>query len=775
MEFVSSRLEQILDGEIPVILPWASTLPHTEQFSNHIENLTIPTINNRPCILLHNIGQYVDSPDTQDSTEGSMSSIPGIKTSKTAYNPATSTARERAVSNIFLGPSTAHEVEHVGKSRIVLEGLCNNWGFYFTCGTNDFQLCNEIGSSDVRRVISDQQDGYLRAMGLKKTLEDNSDLSINEDCAQRCFQAVMCARLLVFTSYLKALVTRSDMMIDAKKIWMLIQVDTRLLARSSDMSGSTQSDIFLELTTLLCYAKPKEIALQNRLLFAACRHTIAGQVYCIIDEVQTATNRFQNAFRSGSGTGRPVLRPMLQVFTQHELKIIVTGTSLEHDTIIEALSSSLGKKAVLGKGVTATGSWMNEADIRIYLSYYLPDSYLKTRSGVELLERACYWLRGRGDLDFPYNSKIHDKELVETGFARYSGASEDDHAVFDEPLAYLAAEQWITSRGSDSEQRHAVFFRAIKQQNSAANGLEEYTALCIADIFKCPTELSQVFTFSDIGKYRGLASRKAQLVSCWYDKGGDFRVAEVFFPMHTPPNTHLRSPSSILGYNPTKKNPLNDLNWLRCQVNAPFLFPHRSFGPDLMFRLRLEDSGELITVALQVKWKPSRASVTGLIIDKAISSVTPAHFWTENTQKGRKPFAPDAFPDLTSNTINALDGLCKRFNRNEQGYHSLIRGVFFFPATPNPAVCDKVLLRLKKPVKDLAFDRDSVHEFFVLPSSTVKKTTQIYPPRSALQQLESATARRLHETGVGEEDRRRAARKKDRELHELWDSFEDWD
>ncbi|KAG6872713.1 hypothetical protein C0995_007280 [Termitomyces sp. Mi166 len=826
MDNVSLRLEQILDGdpEVPLILPWMSTSPDiSKDLAEHIAKLEIPTINGRPCMLLHGIGQYVDSSDSKDTTAVSKNAGADSQHSRKPYNFVKPTERKQILSNIFTPSSTSfrHAVllntAGAGKSRLVLEGLCINWGFYITCGTNDSQLFNEVGSSDIRQIISDQY-GYLRAMGLKKTIKTNETLSINNDCAERCFQATLCARLLVFVSYLRALSTRPDKLRDAKKIWMLLQTRTAL---------PTRINCFL----------------------AACLHNIASEddIYCVIDEAQTAADTYKTAFRSDSGTiDRPVLRAMLSEWKAYNMKTIVTGTSLERDSIVEALGSSMGKRLSINSGITDTGAWAKEVDIRCYLGYYLPDSYLKTHSGEELVNRACYWLSGRprfvaafvqyivdhnfqsyhrlltryitditsfvpndaqhwesdepklplnntfpvcpfdfiratklkgtllnavqeisykrllsGDVDYPYQCRTYDKDLVECGFARYPGVSEiDQAAIFDNPLAYLAAEQWITNQD---------------QQNPKSNGLEMYTALIIADIFENPTKLSRVFSFSDMGKDQGLANREARLVSCWYDKGGEFRVAEVFFPMHTPNNVHLRSPSNILGYRPGKNNPLHDLQWLRCEVNAPFLFSHQNFGPDLMFRLRLEDSGELITVALQVKWKPNRTSVTGLVIDKAVSSVTPAHFWMENTKKGPKPFAQDMFPDLIPDTIGALDGLCKRFNSSRRGYHSLIRGIFFFPATPNSDTCEKVLLHVEKAHEKRGKGSDLIHEFFVLPSDVVKRITQGYTPSNGLQQIEDGVARRLHEIELDEEDRKRAAQKEDRELYELWDSFTRWE
>ncbi|KAG6894687.1 hypothetical protein C0993_010991, partial [Termitomyces sp. T159_Od127] len=133
-----------------------------------------------------------------------------------------------------------------GKTRLVLEGLCKEWGFYFTCQRD----ISECGSADLDRVLDPASHGYLRACGLIEH-PDNDETMIknNETLAERCFMAVIVARILVFQCLLAAYGAqeKSATIAELKRIWLFVQLDCRLLA------DSKCPDLLLELTTLLCY------------------------------------------------------------------------------------------------------------------------------------------------------------------------------------------------------------------------------------------------------------------------------------------------------------------------------------------------------------------------------------------------------------------------------------------------------------------------------------------------------------------------------------------
>ncbi|KAG6875986.1 hypothetical protein C0992_001541 [Termitomyces sp. T32_za158] len=321
-------------------------------------------------------------------------------------------------------------------------------------------------------------------------------------------------------------------------------------------------------------------------------------------------------------------------------------------------------------------------------------------------------------------------DLVECGFARYPSAT--DRPVFDEPLAYLAADFWITAH---RKSKHAYFVERIHQNALNNNGLEQYTAICLAHIFRDYTPLSAYFDFSGIGGNRRLADKKARLVSCWMDSSGSFRLAPVFSPFEICldragcARENASSPANILGYN--SKDLWEDLSWLEFRLDAPFLFPQNEFGPDLIFRLQLE-GGELLTVALQTKYKEYASSLEDpLAIQSAVDSVNPDRFY--KNKRGQ----PHAFQELPQLVLNALDQLPNRYCAYQKGYHSVLCGLFACP-TVSISGSKPAYKKVLEEINSGSVTVNPCHEFFVVKFDAIRKLTRHSKPREALDRLADA-------------------------------------
>ncbi|KAG5723002.1 hypothetical protein E4T56_gene17370, partial [Termitomyces sp. T112] len=736
------RLQRIFSKEIPVIDPWVPNIADS-LLLDHYNSLMIPTLHDKPCLLLHELGEDQGTPLNRHKSAG-MEKWPD---------------REERIQSIFLGPqdSKLHSIflntSGSGKTRLVLEGLCTEWGFYFTCARKD----DEIGSSDIMTVISDR--GCMARQGLKHNLkilpkdttilhnspeasELSEELQHNTMISTRCFHAAMVARLLVFSCFLMTarceekltnhlLHLRKECLGNLRKVWLLIQLDTRLL------EGSKGHDLLEQLTCLLCTIEDgQELSQFGWRLLDACQRAVLeldpkSLLYCVVDEAQAAVQAWPKAFRDYPGTGcldRPALRAMIKSWLQcYKLRTIVTGTSINRRLITDALCSTIGKQQDINDGVTSTGSWADHQTIGNFLTKYLPKLYLATPSGVELIERARYWLWGRprfisayvqlviengfqsyhrllsrcvqaisdfvpldgeywekqepiitmnlprlcpfdyervstikyalmdsvqsmtyerlmsGNLDFSATIKVTNYGLVECGFARFPGSKiEDGKPLLDEPLAYLAADIWLNSQEDLCKKRYDYFSEQIGRHSVVGNGLERYTALILAEAFRNFTQLSHIFDFADTGIDRGLAGQRAQLVSCWHDSSGSFRVAPSRYPIETKFSEYFgylelgpSSPSHLLGYKAPKgkgdyREYEGNLQWLAGWHKAPFLFPMEQLGPDIMFRLQLENTGEIITVALQVKHRATSLDFSAETdIKQAIRTVTPQYFWID--------------------------------------------------------------------------------------------------------------------------------------------------
>ncbi|KAG6844459.1 hypothetical protein H0H87_006742 [Tephrocybe sp. NHM501043] len=651
----------------------------------------------------------------------------------------------------------------------------------------------------------------------REAKELETDIAYNGAISSRCFRSVMAARLLIFSCFLRAFLNCDKPVAPStlKKSWVFVQVDPSLLAIDEE-----HSDLFMELTAILCtIQKPHALSELVAELLLICRSYVSlldpgfsGILHCVVDEAQTAAEAFPRAFRDGTGSkDRPALRAMIFGWGNLRfLHFVITGTSVNHDYIMEALSSAMGKYDTFQDGITDTGSTADK-DHKIinYLEKYLPQHYLRTESGKELLSRAIYWLYGRprfvaayvqfvmdhnfrsyhrlltkyiryitrfvptdalaweenedpigvtkyplcpfdfaraekmhyllldlvqkltyerlmsGNLDFGLSMVLPEKniKLVECGFARFQGTMmQDSNPVIDEPLVYLAAEFWINMQGRIWNSRHDVFAQAIGNHTLTANGLERYTALCLADAFKDYIPLSTFFTFANIGSFRGLSGRSARLVSCWYDTTNTFRFAPSSFPLESKIGPDGKtvllgsmSPCHRIGYSP--KDEGGDYDWLTLKDRAPFLFPHTNFGPDLLFRLHLEGSNppQIITVALQVKLRSTTEDFPPSDILQAIRTCTPDFFWLNKNQKiFKNKTAAFNGDDIHTATIKALDDLPGRFFPQEPNYHSILRCLFVYPAVPNQSTCQRILQVATQSASDS-------HELSVLPVTSIQK------------------------------------------------------
>ncbi|KAH0588090.1 hypothetical protein J132_11051 [Termitomyces sp. J132] len=825
MEHVSSRLGQLLDQGTDFILPWT---PNTadRRIQEHFAKLRIPTLNCKPSLLCHGLGE------------------------PTAFNlnatRPSQTSRVDLLKSLFLNGKSDFDPKHsvlfntsgAGKTRLVLEGLCREWGFYLTCS----RQASQCGSADIEHVLHWPR-GHLETCRIVEDPLDSQTVRENEDKVLRCFNAVLTARLLVFLSFLAAYEARVGKLAVKditylKKCWLLIQLDTRLLQEESC------PDLLLELSTLLCHIEdPRALINPSGILLLVCKNFLGGigtQIYCVIDEAQTAAEAYRRAFRSSSGNHRPLLRAMVKVWIGLGMQHVTTGTSLNIEDINDAISSTVGKYSdSLGDPVTDTGSFIEDDDqIEGFLRYYLPSWYLDSPSGKELLRRAKYWLRGRprfiasyiscliehdiqyphqiltkyikaitefvpadgefweqheppmtelmnlpikpfnltragnlnadlasaveklvchrsinGHTDFERNgTSLVDTDLVECGFTRYPSSAKG-RPTFDEPLAYLAADFWITAH---RKSKHAYFLEHIHQNALGNNGLEQYTAICLAQIFRYYTSLSAYFDFSCIGNNRGLADKKARLVSCWVDSSETFRVAPVVSPISIDLDAtghgkeHASSPASILGYN--SQDPWEDLLWLQCQVNAPFLFPQNEFGPDLMFRLQLE-GGELLTVALQMKYKEYASAIeTTDQIQSAVDSVNPDKFYIN--KRGQ----PHLSPELPQHILDMLDQLPNRYCAGQEGYHSLLCGLFACP-TVSMAEDKQAYKKIIEEIDSGKVIINRRHEFFVMKFDSIEKLTRDLKPRRGLDNLVKALRVKEREKLHMQSERRKFGKK----------------
>ena len=108
-----------------------------------------------------------------------------------------------------------------GKTRILLEGLHNKWGFYFTARS----WPDGVGSQDlgliVDQLLNDLQ--VLTDLSEERAIKQNRS---NASAASRAFLGVLFARALIFHAFLLAAQQQPGGITEStKRAWLLLQLD----------------------------------------------------------------------------------------------------------------------------------------------------------------------------------------------------------------------------------------------------------------------------------------------------------------------------------------------------------------------------------------------------------------------------------------------------------------------------------------------------------------------------------------------------------------------
>ncbi|PBK97970.1 hypothetical protein ARMGADRAFT_1136387, partial [Armillaria gallica] len=86
-----------------------------------------------------------------------------------------------------------------GKTRLLLEGLCLNWGFYYTATVD----CFELGSKDMDEALRclDDQGHFHDVLPSRKNLAFGPYLGFNRQYTYRLFSHALLGHLLFFTRF----------------------------------------------------------------------------------------------------------------------------------------------------------------------------------------------------------------------------------------------------------------------------------------------------------------------------------------------------------------------------------------------------------------------------------------------------------------------------------------------------------------------------------------------------------------------------------------------
>ena len=413
-------IRRLVVGDI-VLPTWSPSTVHDQdpEIIAHLNSLRIPSLKGKPNLLLHDLGSF-----TCD------------------------VLLERRLRNIFMPNNHTFvfffwryfhyqsflirflvNTSGSGKTRLLLEGLCENWGFYFTSLVDSSLL----GSSDVQKSIQEyvpDSSNFRRVLPPSSASGYEAALKANREIASRIFRQIFLARLMIFNLFAETMsnyIKGKKNQLDGddfdphiyKARWLLLQLQPSFV-------HPQVWDVFDELSCKLSNASDSFINTTTKTLLSATRsylslvvqqpggpitppqmstvETAQIPLFCVLDEAQYAASQHNSSFRSDqNGSYRPILREIVKAWEGQSFGqgvfMVVAGTGISKDVVDQAMASAIMKDSRY-RWCSDTGAFDLQDVQAHYLRKYLPQSLLQTEAGVRLLERVWYWLHGRYVLAF---------------------------------------------------------------------------------------------------------------------------------------------------------------------------------------------------------------------------------------------------------------------------------------------------------------------------------------------------------------------------------------
>ncbi|KAK7452133.1 hypothetical protein VKT23_012238 [Stygiomarasmius scandens] len=373
------RLQKVVRGEEHYETWRARNLEGDPSVVQHFEELKIPTTDGQsrfPSIILHELGSFRDDAVLQ--------------------------AR---LANIFHAEHTfLVNCSGTGKTRLIFEGLCSNWGFYFICEPDSSRL----GSSEIFDVIA----GTLRkAPGFRPFVKTTHESESNRRMAHRQFSEVLLSRLLIFKLFLKYAM-QEGIVEDHKKRWLLAQLSPGILWGPKTQRSH---DYFVEIRSSLHKSEISDDVIDDAIL-QTLREIIdiwdftKHPFYVVLDEANLAATTYPGSFRDDGGD-YPLLKEILRIWRKQlghlPVSFIMSGTRIprvhfefdhgEWDTF---------------HWCSDTGYFDDREVQQKYVSDFLPTPLLSSPEGEELLDRIWKWLRGRHRFTAGFITILLQKDFV---------------------------------------------------------------------------------------------------------------------------------------------------------------------------------------------------------------------------------------------------------------------------------------------------------------------------------------------------------------------------
>ncbi|PVF95648.1 hypothetical protein CPB86DRAFT_710796 [Serendipita vermifera] len=658
---IESAIESYLQDDVQ--LPHWEPQRGTPEMRSHIESLKLPASSSSsssfPSLLLHNLGELSHDRLLPERIKGIFSTEIELR---------------------FLCNTSGS-----GKTRLLLEGLCDNWGFYFTARRDP----DKIGSSDVETSIE-----YL---GIKLTplKGENWEASLakNRETAHQSSLLLLYVRMVIFRIFLQcAKKLDGEIKRKHKKSWLLIQIAPwRLMDRT---------DIFRE--TLFALGRPSLEDLNHQVHneHKLVRKLIKKEpIFFVLDEAQGLTHKYEDCFRSyhDETQPRPILRQIIKAWLESDEVLIISGTGILMKKMEITLGSAWGKHDEEFPAWTDVGAFDTEESQQSYLLQYIPPNLLDPL----LTDRLEYWLCGRripnylqillkNGFESPHlllneyilamtNGEVAEEGLPdetpldpklkaeiknnaygkEADFANLLKRFEEEPSL-KSTLTSFFYELYITGKVRSCGGRDGDLLVELGISRFKKSGVENYRESEITehlmifgllDLFKNSKLTMEGHLIQELGSAhpsaRGLSFEPfgafllGRAFSSPRPLSDVFEFAEDSIIKDEPAElVALERVDSSFKYtrididSPMPPYPLGcspstldgTLKWLNDPKGIAFCFPPNTVGPDLIMILRLTQHGVVLRVCVQIK---NTEDLKGINRTRAIRTIEPDHWFSQ--------------------------------------------------------------------------------------------------------------------------------------------------
>ncbi|KAH8917450.1 hypothetical protein BT69DRAFT_1286665 [Atractiella rhizophila] len=208
-----------------------------------------------------------------------------------------------------------------GKTRLLVEGLCQYWGFYFTPDPHP-----RLGSVDFSRSVHNVGSYIDAGITFAPNLPNSPNrrrvpLEQNRTIARTVFLSVLLARLLVLEAFLQA--GAGIPAVELRRRWTYLQLVPSVL---QSQFSSTEVDIFDGVYQTIERHGDNDHHLVNSLIKRIRQDSRVSSIspfFLVLDEAQLCSNQYEGAFHSESDKSpagnRSVLREIFAAWGRSTL------------------------------------------------------------------------------------------------------------------------------------------------------------------------------------------------------------------------------------------------------------------------------------------------------------------------------------------------------------------------------------------------------------------------------------------------------------------------